>query len=538
MGYGVNQKDVESNNNLIDEILANDLFVTLLHWDLPQALDDYYGGFLLPKIVIWCTLIHFYTFALIRLKEQHLKTAGGLPYGIPSPINILVFYLYNFAIIIIIFQKKIRDHSNGDVADDFYHRYKEDIALVKSTGFDAFRFSISWSRVIPKGKISYGVNQKGVEFYNNLIDEILANGLKPYVTLFHWDLPQALDDYYGGFLSPKIVDDYVDYADFCFRTFGDRVKNWFTLNEPYEYSVYGYATDVYPPGRCSSYIGNCTAGNSATEPYIVGHHLILSHAAAVKLYREKYKHSQKGEIGIALSSWWYVPISQNKSSQVAAMRGLDFRLGWFLHPLTYGDYPRIMKKLLRSRLPRFLKADREILMRSYDFVGINYYTSKYAANRKFCNTVNLTVTTDNCVLESVEKNGVPIGQPTGFSTLYSYPKGIEALMIYVKDYYGNPPIYITENGYAQANNNTLPVAELLKDEARIVFHHDHLFYLSKAIKEGARVKGYFMWSFLDDYEWDVGYTVRFGTILIDYKDGLKRYPKDSALWFKKFLQKS
>ncbi|KAL7238244.1 hypothetical protein ACSBR2_004363 [Camellia fascicularis] len=145
-------------------------------------------------------------------------------------------------------KENIADHSNGDIADDMYHLYKEDIVLMKTTGLNAFRFSISWSRVLPKGKISGGVNPIGVKYYNSLIDDLLSNGLEPYVTIFHWDLPQALEDDYGGLLSDKIVDDFRDYAEFCFKTFGDRIKHWFTLNEPYTFSLNGYATGTMAPG--------------------------------------------------------------------------------------------------------------------------------------------------------------------------------------------------------------------------------------------------------------------------------------------------
>ncbi|GLU00229.1 hypothetical protein SLE2022_176100 [Rubroshorea leprosula] len=168
--------------------------------------------------------------------------------------------------------EKISDHSTGDVAEEFYYHYKEDIALMKEIGLDSFRFSISWPRILPGGKNSRGVNQQGVDFYNSLIDELLSNGIQPFVTLFHWDLPQTLEDEYGGFLSPSIVNHYRDYVDFCFNEFGDRVKHWVTLNEPNLFTEFGYADGTAALGRCSDYIGNCIAGNSATEPYLVAHH--------------------------------------------------------------------------------------------------------------------------------------------------------------------------------------------------------------------------------------------------------------------------
>ncbi|KAA8520277.1 hypothetical protein F0562_014533 [Nyssa sinensis] len=408
--------------------------------------------------------------------------------------------------------EKIADHSTGDVAEDVYHRYKEDIVLMKKIGLDAFRFSISWSRVLPN--------------------------LQPYVTLFHWDLPQALEDEYGGFLSPKIVDDYRDYVDFCFKTFGDRIKHWFTLNEPYTFSLNGYATGTMAPGRCSNYIGNCTSGNSATEPYIVAHHLILSHAAGVKLYREKYKPYQNGQIGVTLVTNWFVPISLSAISQRAARRAIDFMFGWFLHPMTYGDYPKNMRALVGNRLPKFTEEESMMLQKSYDFLGVNYYTSNYASNAMVSNSMNLSMTTDNQANLTSVRNGVPIGQPTALNWLYVYPKGIRALVLYIKERYGNPSIYITENGIAEANNSTLPIKQALKDKLRILYHYGHLTFLSRAIKEGADVKGYFIWSFLDDFEWDAGYSVRFGINYIDFKDNLKRYFKNSAFWFMKFLVKN
>uniref|UniRef100_A0A1S3X918 Furcatin hydrolase n=1 Tax=Nicotiana tabacum TaxID=4097 RepID=A0A1S3X918_TOBAC len=182
--------------------------------------------------------------------------------------------------------ERIADRSNGDVALDFYHRYKDDIKLMKFEGLNGFRFSISWSRVLPYGKPCRGVNKEGIAFYNNLINELLAKGIQPMVTLFHWDLPQVLEDEYLGFLNPQIIYDFRDYVELCFKEFGDRVKLWTTINEPSGYALTGYDLGIFPPLRCS--IG-CIAGNSATEPYIVAHHLLLAHAQAAKLYRVKYQ---------------------------------------------------------------------------------------------------------------------------------------------------------------------------------------------------------------------------------------------------------
>ncbi|XP_031274751.1 beta-glucosidase 17-like isoform X1 [Pistacia vera] len=430
---------------------------------------------------------------------------------------------------------KISDHSNGDVADEFYYLYKEDVAAMKEIGLDTFKFSISWPRVLPKGTISGGANWKGVDFYNSLINELISNGIEPFVTIFHWDLPQVLEDEYGGFLSPQIVNDFRDYADFCFREFGDRVKYWITLNEPNLYSKYGYATGEYAPGRCSNYIGNCTEGNSATEPYLVTHHMILSHATAANLYGHKYKASQKGIIGITVNTEWQIPKYQTVSCRKAALRALDFKLGWIVHPLTFGDYPKTMRNLVGNRLPNFTDEQTILIKGSLDFVGVNYYTTRYAEKSNSSSSL-LSYTTDSHVNDTVEKNGIPIGELAGGNWIYMYPRGLGELSLYVKREY-NLPIYITENGMADANNSSLSVDEALDDSLRITYLQLHLSDLLQAIQKGADVRGYSVWSFLDDFEWASGYTLRFGFTYVDYSNGVRRYLKKSALWYKKFLQK-
>ncbi|XP_037495946.1 beta-glucosidase 12 [Jatropha curcas] len=358
---------------------------------------------------------------------------------------------------------KITDGSNGDVAVDQYHRYKEDVGIMKEMGLDAYRFSISWSRILPKGKLSGGVNTEGIKYYNNLINELLSKGIQPFVTIFHWDLPQALEDEYGGFLSSKIVNDFEEYADICFKYFGDRVKHWITLNEPWTFSDGGYALGSLAPFRCSDWQKlNCLGGDSATEPYIVAHNLLLAHAAAVKLYKTKYQATQKGVIGITLVSHWFVPFSGAKHHQNAAKRALDFMFGWFMDPVTYGDYPHTLRSLVGNRLPKFTEKQSEMLKGSIDFLGLNYYTANYAAYVPFSNAINA-----------------------------SYSGSI-----------------LSSRGDFQS-----------------------------VLRDGVNVKGYFAWSLLDNFEWNSGYTVRFGINYVDYKNGLKRYPKLSARWFKKFLRK-
>ncbi|WCJ19060.1 beta glucosidase 12 [Euphorbia peplus] len=418
---------------------------------------------------------------------------------------------------------RVDDHSNADIAVDQYHRYKEDVAIMKNIGFDVYRFSISWPRVLPNGNLKGGVNQAGINYYNNLINELLANGIKPLVTLFHWDTPQALEDQYQGFLSPKIIDDFRDYADLCFKTFGDRVKIWVTLNEPLSFST-SYSGGDGAPGRCSNRT-KCVAGESSTEPYIAGHNQILAHAAAAKLYKEKYQISQKGEIGIALNAAFMIPLSNSTEDQLAVARGLAFQLGWFMEPLHSGSYPPEMIAKVGNRLPKFSKKESEIVKGSYDFVGVNYYTTIYAFNSS-CNFQNgTTYINDRCVNGTGVRNGIPLGPKAG-TWILIYPEGLRDLVLYLKHKYNDPAIYITENGVMDAN---------IDDKIRVEYFQGHLTKLHEAIKLGAKVKGYTAWSFSDNFEWLGGFTTRFGIVYIDYENGLKRTLKSSALWFKSFL---
>ncbi|XP_072093532.1 beta-glucosidase 12 isoform X1 [Arachis hypogaea] len=436
------------------------------------------------------------------------------------------------------FPGKIDDRSNGDVAIDEYHRYKqEDVMIMKDMNMDAYRFSISWSRILPKGRLSGGVNKEGINYYNNLINELLAKDIQPFATLFHWDLPQILEDEYGGFLSPNIVKDFKEYAEVCFKEFGDRVKNWITFNEPWSFSKHGYADGVGAPLRCSSWQNlNCSGGDSATEPYIVSHHQLLAHAAAFNIYKTKYQAAQKGLIGITLVCHWMVPLYDTELDHHAAQRAIDFMFGWFMEPLTTGEYPSSMRSLVGSRLPKFSIHQSNLVRGSFDFIGLNYYTANYATDAPQLRDANPSFMTDFLVNLTTKRNGKPIG-PKAFSNwLFVYPQGILELLLYTKAKYNNPMIYITENGIDEFNDPTLSLDEALNDTNRIDYYFSHLYNIQTAIKDGVNVKGYFAWSLIDNFEWIKGYTSRFGIYFADYKNGLKRYPKKSAIWFKDFLR--
>ncbi|XP_050208167.1 beta-glucosidase 42-like [Mercurialis annua] len=238
---------------------------------------------------------------------------------------------------------KILHGSNGDVAVDHFHRYLEDIDLIAKLGFDAYRFSLSWSRVFPDG-LGTKANDEGIAFYNSIINALLEKGIQPYVTLYHWDLPLHLQESIGGWLNKEIVKYFAVYAETCFASFGDRVKNWITLNEPLQTSVKGYDTGSFAPGRHEE---------SETEPYLVAHHQILAHSAAVSIYRSKYKENQGGQIGFVVDCEWAEPNSDKIEDKIAAARRLEFQIGWYLHPIYYGEYPEVMREILGDRLPKF-----------------------------------------------------------------------------------------------------------------------------------------------------------------------------------------
>ncbi|KAG9880984.1 putative beta-glucosidase, partial [Aureobasidium melanogenum] len=249
---------------------------------------------------------------------------------------------------------KIAGNENGDVACDSYHRYKQDVKLLKDMGARAYRFSISWSRVIPLGGRKNAVNQKGLQYYIDLVDELLANGIEPMVTLFHWDLPEALDQRYGGLLNTEeFVADFEQYSRTIFKALGEKVKYWVTFNEPWCSSILGYNVGAFAPGRTSDR-SKSAVGDSSTEPWLVGHNLLIAHGAAVKIYREEFKPSQKGQIGITLNGDWVEPWDPEDPKDIeACQRKLEFSIAWFADPVYHGDYPQSMRKQLGDRLPKF-----------------------------------------------------------------------------------------------------------------------------------------------------------------------------------------
>ncbi|XP_051136954.1 beta-glucosidase 13-like [Andrographis paniculata] len=464
---------------------------------------------------------------------------------------------------------KIGDGSNGNVAADMYHRYEDDFRTMKSMGLDAYRFSISWSRVLPQGKINLGVNQEGIDFYNKMIDSLIDKGIEPFATLSHFDLPDYLQKEYGGLLSENFVKDFYDYAEFCFWHFGDRIKKWATFNEPYISCYYGYVNGLMPPSLVQPIIEdggdgepeininlfyrgvpakglaqNRKATASPQDVFIAAKHILLAHGKAAECYRAKFQKHQQGEVGIVVNGPWNEPYSDKPEDIEASKRAQDFQIGWFVEPLLGGQYPkRMLENISPQYLEPFNEEESKLLKGSLDFLGVNYYSSTYAADNPNPSGVPQW-DYDQKIKSSTEKDGWPIGPVIeGPLPLYIVPWGIRKLLNYFNDTYNNttynlPAIYITENGAFEKNDYKLTAKEAKKDPIREKYLRDHIGNLLEATKDGVNVKGYFVWAWCDNFEWFNGYLVRYGLMYIDFMNYLNRHPKQSAIWLTKFLAKS
>ena len=408
---------------------------------------------------------------------------------------------------------KIKNEDTGQVSGDHYHRFREDVALMKQIGIKVYRFSIAWPRVMPTGKGA--ANEKGIQFYSDLIDELLAAGITPWVTLYHWDLPLALQLEHDGWLGAEISDLFAAYADVCFDRFGDRVKNWITLNEPWVVAILGYGLGEFAPGRVSH-----------SEPYLAGHNQLLAHAKAVEAYRKKYAH-QGGQIGMANNCDWREPLTDSPKDQAAAQRALEFFLAWFADPIYFGDYPAVMKERLGDRLPAFTEAEKQMVKGSVDYFGLNHYTTMYTAEAtgpigEASMYGNAGLADDQDIELSLDESWkrTTMGWPVA-------PWGCRKLLEWIDDRYGRPDIYITENGCAWDDQK---IDGKVRDTDRIEYYQAYLQACQEAIQNGVKLKGYFAWSLMDNFEWAHGYSQRFGLVHIDYQT-LERTMKDSAYWY-------
>jgi beta-glucosidase len=414
--------------------------------------------------------------------------------------------------------------ANAKVACDQYHKYKEDVQLMADTGINAYKFSISWPRLIPNGRGP--VNPKGLQYYNNLINELISHGIQPHITLLHNDIPLALQEEYGGWLSPKIVEDFTAYADVCFREFGDRVLYWSTVNEVNVLAIGAYDQGIMAPFRCSPPFGmqNCTGGNSTTEPYIAAHNIMLAHATTVRLYRNKYQDKQHGFVGIIIFA--FAGVTESKEDEIALQRVNDFYIGWFLNPLVFGDYPEIMKTNVGSRLPSFTNDESELVKGSLDFIGIIYYADATVKD----NPDSLKMELRDFTLDTAATVTIQIPATSTEIVFPSDPWGLKSVLEYIRKGYGNPPVYIYENGLPTLRNSSLD------DSSRIEYLQAHIGGVLEALRNGSNTRGYFVWSFLDVLELFGFNKLGYGLYYVDFDDSdLKRHPKSSAIWYSNFL---
>ncbi|KAG9247851.1 glycoside hydrolase family 1 protein [Calycina marina] len=421
---------------------------------------------------------------------------------------------------------KIADGSSGDVACDSYNRTAEDITLLKLTGAKAYRFSVSWTRIIPLGGREDPVNQTGIDYYKKLVDDLLAEEIIPFVTLFHWDFPDALDKRYGGLLNKtEFVADYAHYARTLFSAM-PKVKNWITFNEPWCSSILGYNTGLFAPGHTSDR-SKSAVGDSSRECWIVGHNCLIAHGAAVKIYREEFKATDGGQIGITLNGDSTYPWDTEDPLDVeAAERKLEFSISWFADPIYLGKYPDSMAKQLGDRLPTFTPEDLALVKGSNDFYGMNTYTANYIKHK----TTEPEADDFLGNLETLFTNskGDCIGPETQSFWLRPNAQGFKNLLNWISKRYNYPTIYVTENGTSIKGENDMAKEEILDDEFRAEYFRTHIAALAGAVSDGCKIKGYLAWSLMDNFEWAEGYETRFGVTYVDYEGGQVRYPKKSA----------
>jgi beta-glucosidase len=393
---------------------------------------------------------------------------------------------------------KTADGETGDVACDHYHRYREDAALLSKLSIPNYRFSVSWTRILPEGVGA--VNQKGLDFYNSLVDSLLENGVAPAITLFHWDYPQALEDL-GGWTNPDAHRWFGDYADLVYKTLGDRVKFWITLNEPWCFSYLGNALGIHAPGN-----------KDQARCYQVAHGLLLGHGEAVARYRGA---GQDGQVGLTTNHYFAMPYSESQEDLKAKAQFDDWNTGWFLDPVYFGDYPEFLKS--RYPMPEFTEETSRLVSQKTDFMGLNFYQGdKVKWNPEKPN--------------DAEQVDLRIDATTQMGW-QSVPETLTYTLVESQKKYNPAKIIVTENGCAYPS--TLEDGKA-HDPERVEFIQKYLRACHDAIEQGVNLQGYFAWSFMDNYEWAEGYRPTFGMVHVDYETQ-KRTPKDSAYLYRDII---
>lgn len=389
----------------------------------------------------------------------------------------------------------------GAVACDHYHRWAEDVALMRELGLNAYRFSIGWSRVIPEGRGP--VNQQGLDFYRRLVDALLEAGITPFVTLNHFDLPQALQDDGGGWLRREVYHDFAAYTDVVTRALGDRVRHWTTFNEPWELAWQGYHTGEDAPGL--------RLGVDAA--LLASHHVYLSHGQAVQAIRANVPGAQAG---IVLHLNHVEPATASAEDAAAARRWEGCQNRWYLDPLYRGGYPADMLELFGPLAPEVRPGDMALIGQPLDYLGINMYRRSVIAAGADLPPLNIR----------------RVRPPGTYSDMgwEVYPQGLYDILTWVSRHYAPPAIYVTENGFASSDE--VGPDGRCRDEGRVAYLRAHLAQALRAHEEGVPLRGYFVWSTLDNFEWAYGYRMRFGVIHVDYSTQ-RRTIKDSGHWLKR-----
>jgi beta-glucosidase len=393
---------------------------------------------------------------------------------------------------------KVKNGDTGDVACDHYHRWPEDTKLMQQLGLHAYRFSIAWARILPNGRGE--VNQKGLDFYSKLVDGILAAGLQPYATLYHWDLPQTLQDE-GGWPVRSTPEAFAEYADHISRKLGDRIVSWATFNEPQVSAFVGHMEGRHAPGH-----------KSLDEMIATAHHLLLGHGFAVPILRAN---SPKSKVGIVLNMQPHVPASHSMEDRHAAWIGDGGQNRWYLDPLSGRGYPQDVVAHYGRPMDFVKPGDLEKISAPIDYLGVNHYFRTIHRSDTIPESKNAPVTT-------------PKGSDITDIGWEVYPPGIYEILERVHLNYHFPEYYITENGCAMPDERSADGQ--VHDPRRVAYYRDYLSWVGKAIESGVPVKGYFAWSLLDNFEWAEGYSKRFGITWVDYKTQ-ERVIKDSGKFY-------
>jgi beta-glucosidase len=390
----------------------------------------------------------------------------------------------------------------GDVACDHYRRYKDDVVLMRGLGLQAYRFSIAWARVLPEGRGK--VNPAGLDFYDRLIDTLLESGIEPLATLYHWDLPAALDDR-GGWLNPDIAHWFADYASILYRKLDGRVKQWATLNEPWVVTDGGYLHGALAPGHRSLF-----------EVPIASHHLLRAHGMAVQAYRAEGRH----EVGIVVNLEPKYAASDSAEDRAAVQRADAYMNRQYLDPIFLGRYPDELRELFGEAWQEWPDEDLKLIQQPIDFLGVNYYTRSVIGHDE-----------QSWPLKAAAVRQQAIYSETDWEV---FPQGLTDTLIWLRDRYGNPPITITENGSAFDDPATVE-GDTLDDPLRVDYLKQHLRALHDAIAHGCDVRGYMAWSLLDNLEWSHGFSKRFGLVHVDFATQ-KRTLKASARLYSKVIE--